>query len=559
MIKRIEYEYTSDDIQLINFSAPLQKTAEISSEMKEAIADIKPDSNKSYILINAMGCSEKWGSNKNGDAFPEKALKEYHKTFEKNAYIYKHHQNKDPQKSQGKVAFSHYNNDMGRVELLLEVDKVKGANLVKRIEDNEKVAFSMGCKIPYDVCSICHNKASKSAEYCDHIKKEKNKVYSDGRKVAMVNLHPNFFDISEVLVPADRTAFMMQKVAEYTAKLSAELGEEWLKENQLKESDIDKRLNITSDTHDIQVLEQTKRNLKVPKDLPGNLPIEWVDDSILKHSAEELLASMAYTQIMPTPKDFQYIILSSIDKTAARFYYQNNSTFEPENTELSDEVLWKPTAKAIEKCAEIVPEYSLTRPYIFARALEKLSAPEAIQAPLMEANAPPTSSPQSITKNPLIPLALLTGLYYSFNKFFKNIGMGLSSPLESEIYKNPILLPILIGGASLGAVKMQDKLNKQYEFNKVAATPNYWLERALITLPGTAIYSGYQETRRQQGEQLNTAQEFVRKNPLLSSLGVFWGSGKLVNMGRNFLNKHAELFISLNPEDFDEIYEKIVN
>ena len=34
-----------------------------------------------YVRINILGAGEYWGSNLKGDFFPEKMLKEYHKTF----------------------------------------------------------------------------------------------------------------------------------------------------------------------------------------------------------------------------------------------------------------------------------------------------------------------------------------------------------------------------------------------------------------------------------------------------------------------------------------------
>lgn len=577
MIKRLEYEYDplNGDIELIT-SNSLIKQASLSSEMQEAIADIKPNSDKSYILINAMGCNEKWGSNKNADAFPEKALRDYHKTFEKNAYIYKHHQNKDPNKAQGRVKFSHYNRDMGRVELLLEVDKTAGANLVKRIENNEKIAFSMGCKVPYDVCTICLNKAAKSDEYCDHIKKEKNKVYPDGRKVAMLNLHPNFFDISEVTVPADRTAYIMQKVAESEqSELSAKLGEDWLNENHLKESDINKRLNIDSEP---VVLETRKGRLAIPDNLPGDLPKEWLDDSLSKTSSSDLLVAMAATQIMPTPKDFQYIVLKHADARLADEWYASDILFELDKQRFEIPTDWdvrKLTKTALEQCTKVASTHSLTAPNIIARGLAKLAEKDLITAldPHKElqnvTNIYPPDRP--MIKNPLFALGLLSGLYYAFNKLFKGIGIGSPSALEQTVYNHPMLLPALVGGASWGAVKSQEMLlpssynrsgGEAYTFTKQAATPGYWLERALVTVPGSYVYSGFQETKRQQGVPLNSAQEFVRKHPFMTSVGAFAASGPLVKGTGKLFGKYAslssELFFNLNRDKFEDFYSDLI-
>jgi len=580
MIKRIEYDLDPQDrqIELIDFNAPLTKTAEISNEMQEAIKDIKPGSDKSYILVNAMGAGEYWGSNKNADYFPEKSLELYHKTFE-TAGVFKHHQNKDPEKSLGKVCFAHYNPNMHRVELLLEVNKTKAPDIINRIEQNEKIAVSMGCKVPWDKCSICYKKASKADEYCDHIKKEKNRIYEDGRKVAMVNENPRFFDISFVTIPADRGGYMMRKIAEVEEpQLSAKLGEDWLREAQLKESDIDKRLGSNLDSS-ATVLESKHNRLEIPKNLPGDLPKEWMDESLKKVSASDLFVAMAATQIMPTPKDFQYIILKNHDEKLAEELYNSEYTFRLDTHRFNPPDDWdinKLTSTALMQVEKVAATHSLTAPNVIARSLEKVSTlgPSEFgsQSSYTPTNIIPEDHPH--VKNPLFTLGILAGLYYAFNKFFKGLGYGTPTGLEKATYKNPLLLPLLVGGASWGAVKAQTMLNSQdqqrvgsyqtsgnaYSFTK-QASKNFWLERALLTIPGTYVYSGYQETKRQQGIPLNTAQDFVRKHPLMSSLGAFAASGPLVKATQKTIGKYAnlssELFFRLNQPDFEDFYDNI--
>ena len=52
-------------------------------EIKEFIASLKPVVGKLYALINAMGATEFYSCNRNGDGFYEDALKKYYHTFEK--------------------------------------------------------------------------------------------------------------------------------------------------------------------------------------------------------------------------------------------------------------------------------------------------------------------------------------------------------------------------------------------------------------------------------------------------------------------------------------------
>ena len=197
-------------VKLLEPGGPLQKTA---SEAEQWASSISAVPGKTFILVLAMGASEFYGPNRNGDAFSEKELKNSHHTFETNAHVFKSHVNKDPAKSFGKVLKSFYNDDMHRVELILEIDNNKAPDIVTKINSGNSVAVSMGCKIKYDVCSICGNKAPTRAQYCTHLKNELNTIYPDGRIVCADNPNPKFFDISVVWRPADKTGYMLKKVA----------------------------------------------------------------------------------------------------------------------------------------------------------------------------------------------------------------------------------------------------------------------------------------------------------------------------------------------------------
>ena len=187
-----------------------EKTA---SEAESWASSITETPGKTFILVLAMGANEFYGPNRNGDAFKESELKKSHQTFETNAHVFKSHVNKDPAKSLGKVLKSFYNDEMHRVELVLEIDNTKAPDTVEKINSGSSVAVSMGCKIKYDVCSICGNKAPTRAQYCTHLRNELNKIYSDGRIVCADNPNPKFFDISIVWRPADKTGYMLKKVA----------------------------------------------------------------------------------------------------------------------------------------------------------------------------------------------------------------------------------------------------------------------------------------------------------------------------------------------------------
>lgn len=94
------------------------------------------------------------------------------------------------------------------------------------------------CRVPFDLCNYCfdfskyrhlmnrpaqlvamHKQkpiqglSTETGNYCYHLKNELNKIYPDGRKVMMMNMHPRFFDLSLVFIGADKTSFILAKLA----------------------------------------------------------------------------------------------------------------------------------------------------------------------------------------------------------------------------------------------------------------------------------------------------------------------------------------------------------
>lgn len=208
-------------VRIIGEGADLQHE-KLASECLHFSHNVRSKPGSTYILVLAMGASEFYGPNRNGDAFKESELVKHHKTFETNAHVFKSHVNKDPAKSIGSVTKSFYNNEMHRVELILELVDSKCPEIISKIRNNQDVAVSMGCRIKYDVCTICGNKAPTRADYCKHLKYELNEILPDGRIVAADNPSPTFFDISVVWRPADKTGYMMKKVANFRTREKGE-------------------------------------------------------------------------------------------------------------------------------------------------------------------------------------------------------------------------------------------------------------------------------------------------------------------------------------------------
>lgn len=225
-----------------------EKTASqcyIPERIIKLVEGLKPRQDGRYVHINAVGALHIWGSNKNGDAFPKWSLlhdapppdvisflhdkglsvpQEYgHETFETYAFPFVFHDNKDPLKSIGeKVTCSAYNDQMERVELIVFIMESRAPDLVRRVDAGDPIPWSMGCKVPFDVCSICKNTAKNRNEYCTHLRTLMNVTLPDGRKVYALNWFPRFFDISYVISPAWSQAYSLRKIASTGAGVYAQ-------------------------------------------------------------------------------------------------------------------------------------------------------------------------------------------------------------------------------------------------------------------------------------------------------------------------------------------------
>jgi hypothetical protein len=205
------------------------------AEFAEKLSTIKFAKDEIPVHMIAIGATEDYGPNRNADGFTRDCCKNYHKTFEKYARFYRDHANKNPAKSYGIVKASAYHEPMKRIELIVALNGSKEAadrnggliadKEMEKLAQGDDIGVSMACKIPFDVCSGCGNKARTRAEYCEApedggmckaggLKRNLGRVLADGHILHADNPNPTFFDISHVFRPADRIAYIFGKVAE---------------------------------------------------------------------------------------------------------------------------------------------------------------------------------------------------------------------------------------------------------------------------------------------------------------------------------------------------------
>lgn len=154
-------------------------SADLLPPILKYIEGLTPKEGSIYVLVNALAAGEYFGSNINGDYFPEAALmhapanwtdnplvdkalaKDWaygYPTFY-NSHAYAHHRNKDPTRAYGVVEIAMWNDLMKRVELVVRVDydkccKYGGVPVWDKLKAGQFPDVSMGSKVPYDTSSI---------------------------------------------------------------------------------------------------------------------------------------------------------------------------------------------------------------------------------------------------------------------------------------------------------------------------------------------------------------------------------------------------------------------
>ncbi len=578
MIKYLDY-YPGDEGVEISLIHPgvLEKTASYDPELQEFLQKLKPDLKRYFLLVNALGAGEFYGSNRNGDYFPEPALIEHHKTFETLGSVYRHHRNKPKlgHRVYGEILYSHYNPSMHRVELVIGLDIGAAPDLKEKIDKGEFPPISMGSRVPYDECSICGNRAPRIQDYCEHAKGMMNKILPDGRKVYVINTKPKFFDISFVHVPADRTAYTLRKVASDNSVVipSAVKTAEELKDAGIKEADIVKIVesevdNAGPDPSRLIVDSQPDMSAKMVDDLAGSAPLN------------EVLSTLVAMRVMPKKAEFQKLVLTSrgqkelaeeLEREKVSFIIHDD--IEPIiPNDIGCNYFNEKVACVLQKYPEYLERAPLTKPVVMARILEKYASLDTghqkgskmeqlgLVPPLkdMPDDKMVTKEEQVPVilpiKNPLFALAGLGGLYYGISRLMNTVGHA--DGVRALIARNPWLLPILIGGATIGTMEVQKK------FLEKTAEGLGFLSSMLLSVPATYLYAGYQEAKVRRREPISSYADFVRKNPLLSSVGHgFLGSkaSKLLTKVGEARDKIFQASLELNEQKFGDLYNMVIN
>ena len=234
----IKLTYSSDISSTVGVGGEIVKSASDMRKQASTIFNMEyeqlaPPKGMTGIHLVALGDSEAYPMNRNGDLFTKEACEKYYPTFVKCGHVYQHHRNNDPKKSIGQIKAAAYNPDMHRIELYIWADNEKAHDHLERLEKTGEVSFSMACRVPFDRCAACGaiRKRAGDAGECDHIKYSLGKIAEDGTQIGTYNDEPTWFDISFVGRPADRIAWNL--------KVSSAMPEDLTINSSVKQAEIE--------------------------------------------------------------------------------------------------------------------------------------------------------------------------------------------------------------------------------------------------------------------------------------------------------------------------------
>lgn len=302
------------------------------------LRNIKIAKDEIPLHVIALGATEAYGLNRNGDGFTCDTCRKMHDTFVKNARWYRNHKNKDPAISYGVIKASAFNEEMKRIELIVALNAEKSAadrnggfvadEELEKIAKGQDLPVSMACKVAYDVCTSCGNKARHRSEYCDEdtcvgphgekrggCKNHLTEVAADGHQNGVDNPDADWFDMSKVYLNADRTAFghpatYLHKAASGHVMGGAELAEAWGLCGLGRAADTWSE-KTAADYRLVERLAQEEQAWTTPDDwrkYAGEYVSQQAELDLsrlaLRQSQPDALAALAYRKVAMAPGDF---------------------------------------------------------------------------------------------------------------------------------------------------------------------------------------------------------------------------------------------------------------
>lgn len=543
---------------LADYSCKIKGISGDSSPSKSSTRSFSYD-DKIYHFVSSTEHSEIIDT----DVFNLEVEREH--TYQVNCLV-THNCNKDPRASYGDVLLSVYNPGYHRVELVVGIRHKDAPDIIDRIESGDYPMWSMGCKIPYDVCNICGNRAPNRKFYCDHLRYMLGHIDPQSqRKVYAINIKPRFFDISYVLIPADKTALTLKKVAfAYNPgflldaqgrpiRSSAEAAE--------KAASIEKEIPAgppaSEEVLDIDKASDIIRAGIELREREKPIPTPVLDRIAGMGSLSDVMSTLSALMIMPKPQEFQRIYLVCCgQKHLADKLDGMGACFDPEvftdPTQRHEEILGlSPHRVSIKIAREMEPFLggrSNFGPLLVSRMEEAArGAPYQESHPLYYA---PQMPREENHMDPVAILGLGAALYAAMAKGAVPAALKSLSVLAT---KHPILTTA-VGLGLLSRLTDDDDMHETYKgrytpnqemypdsshvwdtINRMRERPYIKIgaelpqgrlaaaaRRLLIGVPAVQVTSSYLQKRKEMSPQADEGRvsRFIRKHPNLLSAAL---------------------------------------
>ena len=401
-------------------------------------------------------------------------------------------------------------------------------------------------------CSICTNHAKNRSQYCEHLKYQMNRILPDGRKVMAINHRPKFFDISFVLIGAEKASKVLMKVASQNRGTvsSAELGERYYgrkfwKGADLKSAAVQKKGTITKEVPmKVDSIKPVVESAPVIKSREPELP-PAVMKLLAGFPLSEIFSTLSFLGIDPKPEEFQKIVLvksgqsklaHDLEARGVVFREDQSATVDdPEQYfSIGPEYINEKIANALRPA---IPHRSCFNDFLISR-LDKYASEN-----------PWYPDEKKSTYLPAIPLAAgLAGLYaYAKDKSAE----ASMTKFEKAMLRHPWLFGlltaagagVLAGGINLLRPQPLGSLDTQFGtgYNphyKTAASKKWLIPLSLGPL--AYMYSGVQRSRAMRGERLGKFDRFVAERPDIAAIASMIGAPLAASKGAS-LARHLKL------------------
>lgn len=427
-------------------------------------------------------------------------------------------------------------------EDMVRIAKSESLDEVHKIGEKHGVDLSYITKLNPDGGPIgIHSKISK---YCDHMRYHRNKLLPNGARVCVINLRPKFFDISYVDNNADKSAFILDKVASNNNDDDDAIHERLMynekKAKSEKNADIDKEVPgevVSVNSDDIKEYYDTKiipELVRCEKEMPDRV----IDDAARKYTLAEILSTFMAMGMFPHPREFQRIVL--IQSGDNKGLMQMN---DPGMT-LTNSMLPR-----IEQMVGQLPSYDFgispanVHP-VLGRMLEQYVPHRSYATPIVakriimiksagvnEVNAYMDNTPST---NPIPTLLTTIGGIYLAAKLTGNSDLNSLVDMASN---NKLKVMAGLAGAVIIGKAMQShgkemqnnaKYNQWMEYNKQMRMDQRmqkhaaWSGAKTVVLPllGSYLYAGHATNQMQRGEDPGGLGRFVAQHPFASGMGA---------------------------------------